>query len=817
MANYEYNNGVVLLYNILNNALPVAPDGAYNQWASIQPTYYNTSGNTFTGTYLGDETRVNRYGFIQYPYGSSQAKGVSNTIITNINEDIGGGYRYFSFGTFNTPEWTSHSTSAKLISSMTSSDYFMKTPTFSRTEYKIHGDFWFALVTHFQADYYSSAYVKSPVGNASYNSFDIIDDSGVKKIKVSATDQYGFYVEGNKYITTGSEPGYLTTGEHWRPLSNGAVIDSSSTSGLTATVKYHWNIIPVDYYFIARSFTPSISKSGNYLYISSSVTPQNGYNVYLDGSLYTTTSSTSILIPTQYRVGSHTWSVTAIPDTSVRNIKGKLTYYTYDADTSLWAPDMYYITGDAYTSSSTASTSYSIKLSTPNIYSATLLTPNSIKIQWYAITNATSYSVKLNNGSWTSVSTNVTHTFTNVPLGSNTVYVRANYSNTTFNSDPASRAVTTSVLPSPTNISINRTGAKTVGITWGTVTYATSYRITINGTSYTTANASYGAELLPGSNSISVTALYSDSSYNSSATTVTYNLTQLSQPLASGVENLNANGGVESITMNWSAVTYATRYLIRDTFTYFDDNTDSDVTEYIYYDSDGLQFSITPTLLLPGLHIFQVQAKSEASGNSLLDSEWSNRQDILDIRVNVLPAPTIVWKSSETGKLRDESTIIWDTPVDPNDPTNKPDYYRIYMIASNDTVLPVTTVIDSNNNYKDVTEITGIPASSQTYAVTVYPFSYNTLYHKSVDVSNTLSYSIIKLEAPTSLQYDPATLTLSWSPTTYANTYYVYEVVEGSNDAFYGSTSNTSYQFETPFDYGLHYLYVVAGRITEED
>lgn len=170
-----------------------------------------------------------------------------------------------------------------------------------------------------------------------------------------------------------------------------------------------------------------------------------------------------------------------------------------------------------------------------------------------------------------------------------------------------------------------------------------------------------------------------------------------------------------------------------------------------------------------------------------------------------------------------ESRIEWMPVSTVSASANYADYYFVEVIGNDTVVGNAVTILQP----ADLTQRVGtwipdpdplngavkgliaqLPSQTTDYVVNVRALSFNSWYVGG-STEATASYTINRLGVPQLPEWDPETFTLSWSPVTDANTYYLYD----SGTLIKTITGATSYHFLNLED-GLHQFRVTAMKRT---
>ncbi len=171
---------------------------------------------------------------------------------------------------------------------------------------------------------------------------------------------------------------------------------------------------------------------------------------------------------------------------------------TYSDTTAVAGTQYYYrvsAIGAAGTSAPAAAVTATTLPAAPTL-TATVSSATAVALSWAAVTGATSYKIETstNGGSiWATLATQATLTYSNTGLTADRVYkYRVTAINATGASAPSATQTVTTLLPSPTGLSLSVVSSTSVKLTWVTLLDATSYKIerSLDQTTWTTVTPS---------------------------------------------------------------------------------------------------------------------------------------------------------------------------------------------------------------------------------------------------------------------------------------------------------------------------------------
>ena len=341
-------------------------------------------------------------------------------------------------------------------------------------------------------------------------------------------------------------------------------------------------------------------------------------------------------------------------------------------------------------------------------------------------------------------------------------------------------------LAAPTNLSYEISVGKTV-LSWTGDPHARAYRIDVYtgsstnptlSSSFTTEGnvTSYSITLATGFWQIYITAL------GSSETNINpiYINSSSSSPLVIGTLQapvITRNGQY----LSWSAVDLANTYKV------YNGDTDHEITEIpatsatqITWNMSTLAYSVAGI----SYNIFVV-ATAAIDGKTYI----SSGSNLVSFTRRQLATPTISFNPAAS------SIAVWTAISDAN-------YYDIF-VNSGTSVAPTATVGSGTLTY---TMDYSVP---NTYDMGIVARNSDTFLFPSSAESNILTYSVIKLTAP-SISYDSTESIISWNAVPSADHYKVY-----LNGTLYATVTELSYDFNLPA--GSYGTYVIATNTAQYD
>ncbi|MGM0881600.1 MAG: OmpL47-type beta-barrel domain-containing protein [Bacillota bacterium] len=381
---------------------------------------------------------------------------------------------------------------------------------------------------------------------------------------------------------------------------------------------------------------------------------------------------------------------------------------------------------------------------------------NDIILSWGASPNAQSYNLYQvqADGQTTLVKTQTarTYTITNTPAGTYKYAVTS--SNSVFGESPLSAPVEVAIvypaMAAPGNFTFTITNISDVNLKWDAASYATNYKVyqIIDGQKVlksTVTGTTAAFTKLPAGDYVYEVYSYSDrfgESAVGSRVAVTVGSVAMAAPanLAYKLQNVN------DIVLTWTAATYATSYKI-------------------YQVTDGqkeLKSTVTGTTVTftnqpAGNYVYEVHSFSDRFGES---AEGSKVTFTLDA-VIMAPPGSLTYKVQNVNDI----VLTWATAANANS-------YKVYQIIDGQKVLK-STVTGTTVTF------TNQPAGNYVYEV----HSVSTRFGESPEGSKvTFTLGAVTMEPPGSLTYklqNVNDIVLTWATAANANSYKVYQIIDG--------------------------------------
>ncbi|WP_309088937.1 OmpL47-type beta-barrel domain-containing protein [Domibacillus sp.] len=397
-----------------------------------------------------------------------------------------------------------------------------------------------------------------------------------------------------------------------------------------------------------------------------------------------------------------------------------------------------------------------IALEAPQNVTSKIQNGNDIALAWSSVTNATSYKVyQIVDGEklLKSTVTGTAATYTNMSAGDYTyeVYAYSDRFGESAEGGKVSVTVEQIMMSAPANAASDVKNGNDIILSWDSVPYADSYKVyQISATGQKTLKSTTAATTVTLTNQPAGDYKYEIHSYSSrfgeSAERSTLSLT-LVHPVMQAPANLKETiKSTTSFTLTWDTVDYATSYKV--------------------YQVSGGQKTLKSTVTSPsvsyssmpaGEYTYEVHAFSSRFGES---KEGSTATFTLE--GETMQAPENATYSIVNGN---DIRLSWTAAANATG-------YKVYQIVDGQKVLK-NTVAGTSAAY------TNQPAGNYQYTI----HSYSTTHGESEagsEVNVELIYPV--MQAPKDLKYafqNGNDVKLSWAASSYANSYKVYEVIDG--------------------------------------
>ncbi|MGI8385377.1 OmpL47-type beta-barrel domain-containing protein [Robertmurraya sp. P23] len=392
----------------------------------------------------------------------------------------------------------------------------------------------------------------------------------------------------------------------------------------------------------------------------------------------------------------------------------------------------------------------------PANLSFTIANVTDVTLKWQAAEFANSYSVySVKNGQLelveTVTSTNVT--FKNLPAGD---YVYQVYSNSSrFGSSVEGSEVTFSVqsieMAPPENVNAKIQNKNDVVVSWTSVPYATGYKVyqVVDGVKVlkgTVTGTSFSATMLPGGEYVYEVHSTSDrfgESEKGTQVTFTIETVKVNPPTELAYKILNGN----DIVLSWKTAENATNYKVYQV-----------VGDQKILKNTVTGTSVTFTNMPAGNYKYEVYTNSTRFG----ESEGSDVVSFVLDQVVVATPGNAGYEISNGNDLK----LQWDSVEFANS-------YKVYQVVDGKKVLKTTGSSLS-------TTISNLPEGEYRYEI----YAYSSRFGES-PVGAVVELALVhpEMKAPANGSYTitgPSSFALKWDAVDYANSYKIYQVVDGN-------------------------------------
>jgi len=409
---------------------------------------------------------------------------------------------------------------------------------------------------------------------------------------------------------------------------------------------------------------------------------------------------------------------------------------------------------------------------------------NDIVLSWSASLYAQSYKIYVYSAdgqqSLLASVAGSTYTISNVAEGAYTYAVSA--VNATYGESPVSTplqvTVTFPVMAAPSSVTYKLQNGNDVVLTWGTVTYANSYKVyeLIDGqevlkTTVTSATATFN-NVPAGDHTYVVHSVSTRFGESAAGKQITLNIAAITMQAPANLNYSLSNG--TNITMTWGAVTYATAYKIYQVV---------DGQNILKNTVTGT--SVSYTNLPAGDYVYEVFSYSDRFGESSVGSLISFTIG----SVTMTPPSNFAYIINNGNDM----VFTWDNVANA---TN----YRIYQISNGQKTLK-STVTGTTISY------TNMPAGDYTYEI----YSYSSVYGESPEGSKLVfTLTFPEIQPPANLIQtlnSTSSFTLKWDAALYANNYKVYQIVNGQKvlkSTVTGTTITFTNMAPGDYNYEIH-------------
>ncbi|WP_010076205.1 OmpL47-type beta-barrel domain-containing protein [Clostridium cellulovorans] len=391
----------------------------------------------------------------------------------------------------------------------------------------------------------------------------------------------------------------------------------------------------------------------------------------------------------------------------------------------------------------------------PSNLTYTVTNGNDITLKWSPSTYATAYNVyQIINGEKVlkSTTTSTTAVYSNLPESDYSFEIYS-YSSR-FNESPTGSQTSLSlvwpVMQAPENLTYSIANGNDISLKWTAIPYAKGYKVyqIVNGervlkSTVTTTAVTY-ANLPAGDYTYEVTS-YSDRFGETPAGSTT-NISLILPVMEAPTSAIQAIKSATSFTLTWDAVPYATSYKVYQV-----------VNGQKVLKSTVTTTSVSYTNMTAGSYIYEIHSYSTRFGESAEGFTLT-----FTLNGQVLQAPTNLTYTITNGN---DITLKWTAAPYATS-------YKIYQVINGELVLKktVTTTAAAFTNmpegdyYFVVNSVSAVLGESPVGAETTF-----SLTHPVIAAPGNLTYAI----------KNGNDITFTWSAVPYANSYKLYELVDG--------------------------------------
>ncbi|MBB6447293.1 OmpL47-type beta-barrel domain-containing protein [Bacillus benzoevorans] len=430
-------------------------------------------------------------------------------------------------------------------------------------------------------------------------------------------------------------------------------------------------------------------------------------------------------------------------------------------------------------------------LGAPTNPTYTITNGNDITLRWSAVQYATGYKIyQVVDGQkfLKNTVTGTSITYTNM-LGGDYHYVVHSVSSLFGESPEGAEMELPLVLPSmeaPGNFTYKVQNGNDVVLNWEAVQYANSYKVyeLVNGEKVlkttVTSLAATLAKVAAGDHTYIVHSVSNRFGESPEGSKVSFSLNEQTMQAP---ENLTYSlTNVNYLTLKWDPVTFATAYKVYQII-------DGDPVLKSTVTGTSVSFNSLPE----GEYQYEVHSYSDRFGDSLEGSPLSFK----------LVFPIVQAPGNLTYKIQNENDVVfsWGSSEYANS-------YKVYELVDGEKVLKSTTS-------SLTATLTNVPAGDHTYIV----HAVSTRFGESPEGSP-LSFKLVfpTVQAPGNLTYkiqNGNDVVLNWEAVQYANSYKIYEIVDGEKVLIKTVTSLTGTIPKAPAGDHTYIVHAVSTRFGE--
>jgi large repetitive protein len=417
----------------------------------------------------------------------------------------------------------------------------------------------------------------------------------------------------------------------------------------------------------------------------------------------------------------------------------------------------------------------------PATFTKNVTNGNDLTLSWGAVTYATSYKVyQIVDGNKTlfKTTTGTTLSLPNMPEGEYNFEVHSESSRfgESLEGNKLTFDLVFPIMQAPA-ASYTITNGNDIKLTWGTVTYATSYKVyqIVNGEKILIKSQTGTSFTLPnqkeGEYTFEVHSISTRFGESPEGRQLTFNLVfPIMQSPAASYTITDGN----DINLKWNSATYATAYKV-----YQIKNGNKELLRTL--SSTTTKFTIMPE----GDYEYVIHSFSDRFGESPTGSTIS-----FNLKWPVITPPVLAGSIFNANNVK----LTWNS-------IQYADEYRVYEVKGDTRELLNKGTTLSYNAY-NLTE------DNHSYQIVAYSSRFG-----EYAISNTTEHNIVypEMAAPvaSAVVASPTSARISWNFVTYANNYNIYEIEDNKPVLIAKNVNNLSYTVQN-LSYKNHYYYVTA-------
>ncbi|MBL0385679.1 hypothetical protein JJB07_03360, partial [Tumebacillus sp. ITR2] len=430
-------------------------------------------------------------------------------------------------------------------------------------------------------------------------------------------------------------------------------------------------------------------------------------------------------------------------------------------------------------------------MTAPENFKFTLANINDINLSWTAVSSATGYKIyQVTDGQKTLVKT-VTGTstsFTNQASGDYTYEIHS-YSDRFGESTAGSLVsltVATPTMTAPSDFTYKINNGNDIALSWTAASNANSYKIYLVNGDQKVLKATTSAVAYTFTNAAAGTYTYEIHSvstrYGESAEGSQVNLELILPLMAAPQEVVQAITSATGFTLNWDAVPYANSYKVYQV---------TNGTKVLKSTVTGT--SVAYSNMTPGDYTYEVHSFSSRFGESADGATLT-----FTLNGQTMPAPTNLTYTLANGN---DITLKWTA-------AQYATSYKVYQVVDGQNVLVKTQTATTLT-------LTNQPGGDYHFLVTAVS---TTLGESPEGAETTFTLALPTLASPANLTskiQNGNDIVLTWAAAQYANSYKIYEVVNGEEVLLKTSTSLTTTISKVASGDHIYSVHTVSTRFGE--